>query len=306
MHLLIGTPCYGGMVSHNYLNSVIRLKELCLKYNIECTIHTIGNESLITRGRSYFVSIILTNKIFTHLLFIDADISFNPESVIRMIMSDKDVIAGIYPKKNINYTKLIECVKHNVENKTSMAVPQSIYDYCINLEKIENIKCDKGIIEAMYVGTGFMMIKRQVIEKMVEAYPETKYNNDVEGYCMNGNENNFYMLFDCIIDPVSKRYLSEDFTFCYRWRSLGGKIYADLGCDLTHTGTYDWQGSFRSIFSINPMTMGGDNTQMAPPPPIPPPQMQEQLPTQMMPQQMMSPSQMLSPPQMMMPSQMMR
>lgn len=251
MHLLIATPCYGGMLCHTYLHAVLNMKEMLAKYGIQCTLHTIAKESLITRGRGYFVSLFLTMKEFTHLFFIDSDISFTPESVLRMILADKDVIAGIYPKKNVDFRKIIDTYQSAVDEKRNVVLPQSTFDYCINLEQSEDIYVENGIIEALYVGTGFMLIKRNVIEKMVEAYPETKYKNDVEGYYMenNRNEDNFYMLFDCIIDPESKRYLSEDFTFCYRWKQLGGKIHADINCDLTHSGIFDWIGSFKTIFS---------------------------------------------------------
>lgn len=246
MNILIATPCYGGLVTHNYLNSIVYLKDAFYKYGINCTVYTLGNESLITRGRAFYVALLLSNPQFTHLFFIDADISFNSDSVIRMLMANKDVIAGIYPKKNININKIIE----TAQSGDNPVIPESLMDYCINLESTTNIKCENSIIEAMYVGTGFLMIKREVIQKMIEAYPETKYKNDVEGYDMATNKDNFYMLFDCIIDPVSKRYLSEDFTFCYRWRKIGGKIHVDINCDLTHTGTYDFRGSFKSILNF--------------------------------------------------------
>jgi hypothetical protein len=252
MNILIATPCYGGLVTHNYLNSIVYLKDLFYKYGINSTVYTLGNESLITRGRAFYVALLLSNPQFTHLFFIDADISFKPESVIRMLMANKDVIAGIYPKKSLDVNKIVNAVKNN----TDLSLPESILDYCINLEKTTNIKCENSIIEAMYVGTGFLMIKRDVIEKMVEAYPETKYKNDVEGYNIAANEDKFFMLFDCMIDPVSKRYLSEDFTFCHRWREMGGKIHVDINCDLTHTGTYDWKGSFKTILNFTNNTPG--------------------------------------------------
>lgn len=249
INILIATPCYGGMLCHTYLHAIVKLKELLLKYNIQCTLHTIAKESLITRGRGYFVSLFLTLKEFTHLFFIDADISFDAESVLRMILADRDIIAGIYPKKHVDFKKIISTYNEAIKENRMTLLPQATYDYCINLEANE-IAIDNGIIEALYVGTGFMLIRRNVIEKMVEEYPETQYKNDVEGYFMpnNMNENNFYMLFDCIIDPESKRYLSEDFTFCHRWRKLGGKIYVDINCDLTHSGIFEWVGSFKTIF----------------------------------------------------------
>jgi hypothetical protein len=117
------------------------------------------------------------------------------------------------------------------------------HDYVINVEG-GNIPIQRGFIKCKYVGTGMMLIKRQVLEKMVEAYPETKYNNDIAGYNAPELVDNFYALFDCIIHPVSKRYLSEDYLFCERWSQIGGEIWADITANLTHTGTYDFKGAF--------------------------------------------------------------
>lgn len=269
VNILIATPCYGGMLCHTYLHAVIKMKELLAKYGIQCTLHTIAKESLITRGRGYFVSLFLTLKEFTHLFFIDSDISFDAEAVMRMILADKDIIAGIYPKKNVDFKRIIETYDSAIKSGHNTILPQATYDYCINLEDNSNIVVNNGVMEALYVGTGFMLIKRNVIEKMVEAFPDTKYKNDVEGYFMPNemNKDNFYMLFDCIIDPQSRRYLSEDFTFCYRWRQLGGKIHVDINCDLTHSGIFDWVGSFKTIFTpISSASTGSANVQTSPHP----------------------------------------
>jgi hypothetical protein len=89
-----------------------------------------------------------------------------------------------------------------------------------------------------------MLIRREVLEKMVESFPQLKYTNDVTGYFNGTNDNFFYAFFDCIIDEKSKRYLSEDYAFCQRWLQLGGDIWVDLLCDLSHCGSYNFRGSF--------------------------------------------------------------
>jgi hypothetical protein len=80
--------------------------------------------------------------------------------------------------------------------------------------------------------------------EMVETFPELKYNNDVTGYFNGSNNEQFYAFFDCIIDDKSKRYLSEDYAFCQRWLQLGGEIWVDLLCDLSHLGSYNFRGSY--------------------------------------------------------------
>jgi flagellar biosynthesis GTPase FlhF len=92
------------------------------------------------------------------------------------------------------------------------------------------------------IGTGFMMIAKSVIHKMIAKYPETKYRNNVAGYGNAVMNDCFYTLFDCCIDPVSKVYLSEDYLFCKRWIDMGGELWLDLNTNLNHTGIIDYKG----------------------------------------------------------------
>jgi len=211
----------------------------CLnKLNIQFDISTIGNESLITRGRNYFVSLLLANNQYTHLLFIDADITFNPISIVRMIHANKDIVAGAYPKKGLNWDKVIPLVQQNQHAH----LQQISCEYAVNFKSIDELNVENGFIPIDYAGTGFMLIQRHVLETMVKHHPELKYTNDVLGYDHPKNRDFFYSLFDCLIDPTSKRYLSEDYAFCKRWLNLGGEIWLDLTCQLSHMGSYDFKG----------------------------------------------------------------
>ena len=96
------------------------------------------------------------------------------------------------------------------------------------------------------IGTGFMMIKKSVIMKMIEKYPETKYVNNVAGY---GKAELFYSLFDCAIDPVSRVYLSEDYLFCKRWIEIGGELWLDICTNLNHTGVIDYKGCLGMVIN---------------------------------------------------------
>jgi len=238
IHILLATPCYGGVLHRGYFHSVLQLQKLCQIHDIQLTIHTIGNESLIQRARNYYVALALSNPHITHLFFVDADISFNPQSVIRMIQSNKDITCGIYPKKGLN----IEQIQQNSKEPLQSIIPLSL-DYVINIQKGE-IQIQDGYIPCLYGGNGFMMIKRDVLETLRDKYPETKYKNDVNGYDAPELREHFYALFDCFICPETKRYLSEDYAFCQRCINSGYTIWADLLCNLNHTGTYDFRGSF--------------------------------------------------------------
>ena len=243
-NILIGTPCYGGMLTRGYFHSVLKLKDIAKNAGIDIDISTIGNESLITRGRCFIASQVLANKNYSHLLFIDSDIQFDPLSVIRMVQSDKDVVGGCYPKKHLDFSKIKDLVQQGVPHEQLMPL---ISDYAVNIVTDNNttqIPIVDGFLKVSYTATGFLLIKREVLEKMVQAYPELKYMNDVGGYNLGNNEDLFYALFDCMICPKSRRYLSEDYGFCQRWIALGGEIWVDLLCDLTHYGTFAFQGSF--------------------------------------------------------------
>ena len=251
MNVLIATPCYGGLVHHTYFMSMLDLMKEFAKFGIDNQVIMIPAESLIQRARNFYVSIMLTCKQYTHLLFLDADIGFSGESIVRMLLKNKEIVCGIYPKKGLNWKRIKATVQNLKEDIDDLTLENKVLDYCINLESGKS-EVDGGLMKILYGGTGCMIIDRNVIEKMAAALPETKYKNDVDGYSMSSDANgdNFYALFDCIIDPKSKRYLSEDYTFIYRARELGIETYADLQTNLTHTGSYTFKGSFFSTCTI--------------------------------------------------------
>jgi hypothetical protein len=253
--ILIATPCFNNQLYTGYFHSIIKTIDCLTKLNIKFDIATIGNESLVTRGRNYFVSNFLSNPQYTHLLFIDADITFNPLSIVRMINADKDIIAGAYPKKAVYWDKIISLIQ-SASNVVPFPFLQEITsDYAINLKAhtgdTSDIKLENGFLQIAYAATGFMLIKRQVIETMIKEYPELKYENDVQGYSHGTNNEYFYSLFDCFIDPVSKRYLSEDYAFCKRWIQLNGEIWLDLLCNLNHYGSFEFKGNYIKHLEFN-------------------------------------------------------
>ena len=197
IHLHIGIPCYGGMVSEPTMTSFLRFTLLASQAGLNWSLDTMVNESLVTRARNNLMAKMMTNKEATHFMFIDADIRFQPESILQMLAYDKEVIGGLYPKK---------------------ALPVS---YVINLKPETKIQGDIFTVDTM--GTGFLLFKRPVYEKLIAAHPECKYVDDVglgKQY-----EPMMYSIFDCEIDERG-HYLSEDWLFCRRWQKIGGEIWA--------------------------------------------------------------------------------
>ena len=253
-HIFIATPCYGGQIGEPYFRSMMRLAILCNKYDIQYTVSTLANESLITRGRNTLVSFFMDHPEATHLFFIDADIEFDPNDLLRMVAYDKPITVGAYPKKAINWGSIIEAARKN-DKETPETIEGHSSNYVVNFDFVKDeegnpipqIQITDNLIKLKDAGTGFMCIKKDVIKQMFEKYPETKYANDIN--VDQRFEKHMYALFDCIIDPESRRYLSEDYTFCRRWQQMGGEVYLDPRTALNHVGHYTFRGNIRKLIT---------------------------------------------------------
>jgi hypothetical protein len=253
-HIFIATPCYGGQIGEPYFRSMMRFAILCNKYDIKYTISTLANESLITRGRNTLTSFFMENSEATHLFFIDADIEFNPEDILRMVAYDKPIVVGAYPKKAINWGSIMEATR-NDPNETPDTIEGHSSNYVVNFDfvldkegnRTPQVQIVDNLVKLKDAGTGFMCIQKEVIQQMFDWYPETKYVNDIN--VDQKFEPFMYALFDCIIDPESRRYLSEDYTFCRRWQDKGGDVFLDPRTALNHVGHYTFRGNIRKLFT---------------------------------------------------------
>ena len=253
-HIFIATPCYGGQIGEPYFRSMMRFAILCNKYGIQYTVSTLANESLITRGRNTLVSFFMENKDATHLFFIDADIEFNPEDLLRMVAYDKPIVCGAYPKKAINWDSIIHAARSDQEENASTIEGHSS-NYVVNFDFLKDkdgkhqpqVHVVDNLVKLKDAGTGFMCIQKDVIRQMFEKHQDLKYVNDIN--VDKKFEKYMYSLFDCIIDPESRRYLSEDYTFCRRWQEMGGDVYLDPRTALNHVGHYTFRGNIRKLFT---------------------------------------------------------
>lgn len=244
--LFIATPMYGGVNHGMYLKSSLDLQGLCSQYGIETRFSFIFNESLITRARNYLVDEFLRSG-FSHLLFIDSDIHFDPRDVIALLALDKDVVGAPYPKKSIKWTSVIEAVKRNPDI-TPAEVEKVTGDYVFNAVTGTGQFNVGEPLEVMEIGTGFMMIKREVFPKFEKAYPELKYKPDHVGQANFDGTRYIHAYFDTVIDHgVSDRYLSEDYMFCQWWRKIGGKIWLCPWMMTHHIGTYAFHGNMPAV-----------------------------------------------------------
>jgi len=232
-------PCYGGQLTESTFMSYIKWANTARQLGLDWTVETMTNESLISRARNTLVSKFLFTKESTHLMFIDADIGWEPWHLLVMLDAQKDVIGGLYPMKSLPIK------------------------WCVNGIPGQPEAPDQNLIEVSKTGTGFMLIKRDVFEKL-DAHPATKpFKNDIG--------------LDPALDPYMKtyfdtavregRYYSEDWTFCENWRDIGGQVWVDKRVLLRHTGTYtfDHAAQEKLVQDFAAMTNAPTNSTVAVP-----------------------------------------
>jgi|TARA_B110000858_G_scaffold198242_1_gene263482 hypothetical protein len=249
-HVHYCTPCYAGQISEPYFRSWTKGHMMFTKYNIPYTLTTSANESLISRARCHMVAYFMANPEATHMMFIDADINFDAIDILHMLQHDKDIIIGAYPKKELDWASIKDASDKGLdvgELKDCAANYAMNPDWDYNEETdTRKLHIEDGLVRLKDAATGFMLIKRSVIEKMVEAYPEMHFNNDLHF------EEEFakwtYLFFDCMHEPTTKRYLSEDYAFCRRWQALGGEVWLDPLVKLDHVGHYTFNGNISKMF----------------------------------------------------------
>lgn len=233
--VVIATPCFGGQVHIGYMNSVLRLMA-AVGDRIGLSITQLGGDALISRARAMLVANFLDNPEATHLLFVDADISFEPAQFERLFARDKDFTAAMYPVKKINWSKMALHLSQGEPAATAGL------DYVGALCTGDALQVEEQFATALYAGTGFMLLKRQVLERLAAAHPGLAFSGIQGTLRKSGSGSNQFALFDPLVDPASGDYLSEDFAFCRRWRALGGTIWLDLRSAITHTGSADFAG----------------------------------------------------------------
>ena len=202
-------PCYGGMLTESTFMSYIKWANTCRQLNIDWTLETMTNESLISRARNTLVAKFLANPDSTHLMFVDADIGWEPWHLLVLLNRDVDVIGGLYPMKTMPVKWVVNGFDGAEEGPD-------------------------GLQEVSKTGTGFMLVKRHVFEKLNQHPAVRPFNNDIG--LPKELDQHLRTYYDTAVRE--NRYYSEDWTFCENWRDLGGKIWVDKRVLLRHTGTY--------------------------------------------------------------------
>lgn len=259
--LVIMTPCYGSVCYVNFVYCLMNTLNLFRELNMQVTVEFCKNDSLVSRARNNLVAKAMSNPKTTHMIFIDNDITWEPIDILKLMLSDKSLVGGVYPIKRYDWSKIVPAANTPTENTNMIQamldrknksqlkgiisdvdmVQHNLLKYNINF--LNNVlSIDNNLTKVRHLATGFMMIKRNTIEQMAIAYPTTKYTDDV-GFLQGKDENKYaYALFDCGVED--DHYYSEDWLFCHRWSKMGGNIYIDVSINLKHTGLEDFNGSF--------------------------------------------------------------
>ena len=259
--LMIATPMYGGKCSAYYTDSMILLERKLIELGIPHVHKFLTSESLISRARNYLAEFFMQSDC-THFLFIDADIAFNPQSVIDMLIiadssTDKNIVAGPYPKKEIAWEKIKQAVDQGKADEDPSALKDYVGDFVVNAKSGSWSMSD--VIPVKHTGTGFMMITRNVFEKFNETYPEMMYSPDHKrspGFDGSKKITAFFMDY---IDKELDVHLSEDYMFCQYAERMGFQTWICPWINLKHIGDYIFEGNFSKIASSGMNITFGEN-----------------------------------------------
>ncbi len=240
--VMIGMPCFGGLIHAKTSKSVMLATQALDAAGIKVHHCYVEHESLIQRARNTIAHEFLKSEA-ERLVFIDADIIFQPETLVMLLMRNEDVVGGAYPKKRLDWDNIKAAVLRGEEHPQRFAA-----EFVVNAimpagadEAVVPVK-DGCLLEVAHLATGFLNISRNALLKMAEAYPESIHKAEDPEHLGEA----LHAFFDCGI--VGERYLSEDYYFCHRWRQMGGQCWLHLGVALGHIGVHAYAGDLLATF----------------------------------------------------------
>tara|TARA_Y100001938_G_scaffold146604_1_gene225804 strand:+ start:4180 stop:5103 length:924 start_codon:yes stop_codon:yes gene_type:complete len=271
-HIFVATPMYGGMCSGMYTRSAIDTTTLAARYGIDLKFFYLFNESLITRARNYLVDEFLRAEQYTHLMFVDSDISWDPNDLISLAaLCDKDkhpVIGGPYPKKTIAWEKVRNAVDAGLGDNSPLDLEKYTGDFVFNPTGGNSRISLIEPVDVLETGTGFMMIHRSVFEKFKETYPKYSYKPDHNRTEHFKGDRYIHAYFDTIIDNDvwmgegasnnSDRYLSEDYMFCQLVRKMGLSVWLCPWMVIQHVGHFVFNGNMKDLGQLQYASHGMD------------------------------------------------
>ena len=246
--IFVATPAYGGMCFMPYVQGLLELQHACAEAGIGFEYFHVSGTALLHEQRNVAVERFLRTSDLSHMMFIDADVGFRGDDVIRMFEQQHEVTLGLYPAKQVNWAAVVNAARSDHTAPIDQ-ITLSAADYRTTAYADEGvrIKYDQ-VVEISGGGAGLMMIARTVFQKMETAYPNTKVEFPDNYRALVPDAKSLHEHFEFLRDPAG-RSLSEDLSFCKKWRMCGGRIYACTWFKTVHAGVYFFQGDLPAILS---------------------------------------------------------
>lgn len=247
LRLMVATPLYGGAEA-DYLRSVVGLGGAAARAGVSCAFAWLSNNAVIDRARNVLAAAFLQSDA-THLVFIDGDIGFVPEELLdlaaRMQADDRFAVVGApCPKRRINWELVSAAVAKGLAADDPGALERFSGVFPLDLlEPAAGIALDQPV-ELTRAGTGLMVVRRDVIETLVERHPELAYAADALDRDSGLAGDRLAALFMPMIDPETGHMLSDDYAFCYRVRAAGFRIWLAPWMRTSHTGPARFSAAF--------------------------------------------------------------
>ena len=225
---------YGGMCTSEYTQSLLNLSESANKSGVKLTTIFLGNESLIQRGRNTIAHHFMNLPDATHLLFIDADIKFRTEDIVKMIQADKSLIIGPVALKGYNWDEIRQAA---VNGDDDIGRTGGVF----NINHLPDIDMvdENEPFEIEHGGNAFMMIRRDVFETLK---PHTPIYTNGGRSLPDGVE--IYDYFRVEINKDTNHLLSEDYFLCHSYRQVGGKVWCAPWVETGHFGSHLFNGKY--------------------------------------------------------------
>lgn len=224
MSIAIGIPTIDGNIRSECVLSLMATQGILAKMSIEMDVLIVADCPYLPTARNTLIAMFMRDENATDLLFVDSDVGFDASVVPKLISRPEEIVAGIYPLKR-------DKVGWPVHMKTEDNIP---------------IGCN-GLIEADLLPTGFMRIKRTVFEKMMITYPHLQYQDSVCETLGDGTLQQAWDFFHMGIDAERQRWTSEDFAFCQRWTSMGGRLWIEPNITFSHIGRKAFTGNLHEF-----------------------------------------------------------
>ena len=249
LKILIGTPCSGDVVTTAYLRTIIKLSAFAssCRPSFAWDLQTIAISDL-HKARNFLAARFMADPSYTHLLFIDADMGFEPRLIGKMLQFDQPFTAALYPQRKIDMGRMYEASRRLDDPKLAECLALDFVSAAgvIGERRPDGrvaFHVDRGFVRIKSIGTGVMLLRREVFTTLREAHPELLTLSNQSPYKELGISDPVHQCF-AAVQTVDNSFLSEDVSFCHRWDRCGGKIWACVDEPVSHVGQHVFHAAY--------------------------------------------------------------